>query len=321
MQVGPFLDAASKNEHSANNFFHTILLLASLAAIMIFCSWLLAGLFGVVIATILFLMFAYISTRIPGQIVMRMYRGKQVSDDQLNRIVEILSDRAELPATPKLYVIPSSTLNAFATGTQKAPFIAITEGLLRQLDLREVTAVIAHEVSHIRNNDLKTMALADAISRVTQLMSFVGIILILANLPLWLVDADPFPWSAAIMLYLAPTLANLLQLALSRSREYDADLEGASLTGDPEALIDALEKLEQYHGAVWEDMFFPGRRIPQPCLLRSHPPTNDRVQKLKGLRPVLPPITLPNTPIITMVGAGPATLHPRYHFPWPGIWY
>ncbi|MGH1352158.1 MAG: zinc metalloprotease HtpX [Methyloligellaceae bacterium] len=321
MQAGPFLDAASKNEHGAHNFFHTVLLMACLASIMIFCSWLLAGIFGVIIASLLFTAFAYISTRIPGQVVMRMYRGKQVNDDQLNRIVEILSDRAELAATPRLYVIPSSTLNAFATGSQKSPFIAITEGLLRRLDLKEVSAVLAHEISHIRNNDLKLMALADATSRVTQLMSFVGIILILANLPLWLVDADGFPWLAAILLYLAPTLGNLLQLALSRTREYDADLEGASLTGEPQSLINALEKLEEYQGAVWEDMFFPGRRIPQPCLLRSHPPTHSRVEKLKGLQPVLPPITVPTTPIITMVGAGPVTLHPRYHFPWPGIWY
>ncbi len=321
MQAGPFLDAASKNEHSAHNIFHTVLLMGSLAGIMIICSWLLAGFPGVIISTLLFVIFSYIATRIPGQIIMRMYRGKPVHDDQLNRIVEILSDRAELDATPRLYVIPSSTLNAFATGSQRSPFIAITEGLLRRLDLGEVSAVLAHEISHIRNNDLKTMALADAISRVTQLMSFVGIILILANLPLWLVDADRFPWLAAILLYLAPTFGNLLQLALSRTREYDADMEGASLTGNPQALIDALEKLEQYHGAVWEDMFFPGRRIPQPCLLRSHPPTHDRVQKLRGLKPVLPPITVPTTPIITMVGAGPATLHPRYHFPWPGIWY
>ncbi len=324
MQVGPFLDTESKSEHSAINFFHTVLLICGMGFIMMLCAWLLAGFKGVLFAVILVPILFYMATHIPGRMVMRMYRATPVDEkhgEHLNRIVEILSDRAELPVQPKIYIIPSATLNAFAVGAQTSPYIALTEGLLRQLDLKEVTAVIAHEISHIRNNDLKIMALADAMSRITQLMSFAGIFLILINLPLMFIGQETFPWMGALLLYLAPTLGNLLQLALSRTREFDADLEGASLTGEPQGLIDALEKLEHYQGAMWEDMFLPGRRVPAPCLLRTHPPTNERVKRLASLQPTMPPISVPRTPIITMVGAGPSTLHPRYHLPWPGIWY
>ena len=322
--VGPFLDAERKNEHSANNFFHTVLIISAIAGILLICSWIISGISGVIFSLVLVAVLFVFIRRVPGSMVMRMYRASPVDSrhgHEFERILEILSDRAELASKPLLYIIPSSTLNAFATGSQNKPYIAVTEGLLRRLELREIAAVLAHEVSHIRNDDLKVMALADAMSRITQLMSYIGIFLILFNLPLMFFGSKPFPWLGAILLYFAPTFSSLLQLALSRTREFDADLEGASLTGDPEGLALALEKLEHYQGAFWEDMILPGRRIPQPSLLRSHPPTAERIARLKDLKPALPPISISTSPMITMVGAGPATLHPRFHFPWPGIWY
>ncbi len=322
--LSPFLDLERKNEHKTNNFVHTVMLLVSLGLLMLVCAWLLAGFTGILLALIATPALFFLAPRLSGKMVMRMYRATLVDDRHgadLNRLVDILSDRAELPTQPKLYIIPSSTLNAFATGSLNAPYIAVTEGLLRNLDLREIAGVLAHEISHIRNDDLTTMALADTMSRITQLMSAIGIILFLLNFPLLFIGADPFPWLGVILLYLAPTAGNLIQLALSRTREFDADLEGASLTGDPDGLALALHKLERYQGALWEDILLPGRRIPQPSVLRSHPPTHQRIAKLRGLKPALPPISIPTRPMITMVGIGPATLHPKYHFPWPGIWY
>ena len=322
--ISPFLDVETKSEHRANNFFHTVMLLSGLGFLMLVCGWILSGFFGAFISILFATMIYFLAPRLSGKMVMRMYRAKPLDEKHgadFNRILEILSDRAELPVKPELYIIPSSTLNAFATGSQQKPYIAMTEGLLRALEKHEIAGVMAHEISHIRNEDLATMAIADSMSRVTQSMSIAGLLVMGLNLLYMFLGVETFSWMGAVLLYLAPTFGSLLQLALSRTREFDADLEGASLIGDPSWLASALQKLENYHGAMWEDMLLPGRRIPQPSLLRSHPPTEERVERLNSLAPALPPITIPNTPMITMVGMGPATLHPKYHFPWPGIWY
>ena len=98
----------------------------------------------------------------------------------------MLGDRAELPAPPRVYVIPSMTLNAFATGTPEKAVIGVTEGLLRRLTLNELAGVLAHEISHIRNNDLAVMSLADVMTRFTQMLSYLALFLALFNLPAFL---------------------------------------------------------------------------------------------------------------------------------------
>ena len=320
----PFLDEERRESHKLRNLLHSGLLVIGLGLLLAVCAWLIWGWSGIIWSFLLIGLFLFIAPRISPGAIMRMYRAVPLDPRhgaQLQRIVTILADRAELPETPRLFVIPSATLNAFATGTPENAFIAVTEGLLRKLDLREITNVLAHEMSHIRNNDLRIMGLADLMSRLTQFLSFVGLFLLLLNLPFALMGKAAIPWMAALLLYLAPTIGSLLQLGLSRAREYDADLEGAQLTGDPEGLASALDKLERYQGQFWEEIFFPGRRIPYPSILRSHPATQERIKRLMQLRPNLPTVAVPNEPMITLVGYGPATLQPRYHWPWPGIWY
>src|SRR5690606_19051523 len=134
------------------------------------------------------------------------------------------------PRRPRLYVIPSATLNAFATGTPDNASIAVTAGLLRTLNLRELAGVLAHEVSHIRNNDLWVMGLADAMSRFTQALSTLAMMLAMFSFVGMLAGVIFVSWWAILVLYLAPLVSSLLQLGLSRAREYDADLEGAMLT-------------------------------------------------------------------------------------------
>jgi heat shock protein HtpX len=212
-------------------------------------------------------------------------------------------------------------LNAFATGNARNPFIAITEGLLRTLSLRELAGVLAHEVSHIRNNDLWVMGLADTLSRFTQAMSTVAMMLALMNVMGMMFGVLFVSWGAVILLYAAPVASSLLQLGLSRAREYDADLEGALLTGDPQGLVSALNKLERYTGRFWEDLIFPvpGRRVPGPSMLRTHPRTEDRVARLRELegRPQSSPI------VVAGQSYSPARLMsveaPRQH--WSGVWY
>ena len=179
--------------------------------------------------------------------------------------------------------IASPTLNAFAVGRREDSVIAVTDGALRTLDLRELAGVLAHEVSHIRNNDLWVMGLADTISRLTSMLSFMGTMLLIAALPMFFAGGAGPPVLAALLLMFAPTLGSLLQLALSRAREYNADLDAAGLTGDPRGLAAALLKLERYQGRAWEEMVMPGRRIPVPSILRTHPPTEERVRRLMSL--------------------------------------
>jgi len=175
----------------------------------------------------------------------------------------------------------------------------------------------------VRNGDLSVMALADAMTRFTQVLSYLAVFLAIFNLPAWLLGDVDMPFLGLLLLYLAPSIGSLLQLALSRTREYDADMVGAELTGDPRGLASALDKLERYQGSFWEDLMFPVpmRRIPQPSLLRSHPPTEERIRRLLELehRELPPPIEVVEEPMVSMVGVSPGSMQPRYRF--PGVWF
>ncbi len=322
--VSPFLDEAQRRRHKLRNIAQSIALIAGIGLLTIFCAYLLWGSSGVLWTAVSVGLLIVLNPRISPQVVMRMFRARPIDPKhgtQLYRLIEVLADRAELSTVPRLYVVPSMTLNAFAVGRPEGAAIAVTEGLLRKLNFRELAGVLAHEVSHIRNNDLWIMGLADVMSRLTQFMSYLAVFLVLFNLPAIITDSMRTPWLAIILLYLAPTISSLLQLGLSRAREYDADLEAAQLTGDPEGLAQALLKLEQYQGRFWEDLVFPGRKIPQPSLLRSHPSTEDRVARLRELEPnrTLPPIEIVEEPMVTLVGLGPIAMRPRYRL--PGVWF
>jgi len=130
-------------------------------------------------------------------------------------------------------------------------------------------------------------------------------------------------WAAIALLYLTPAILNLLQLALSRTREFEADRHAALLTGDPLGLASALRRVETTTGHFWEDLTppVPARRVPLPSLLRTHPPADQRVARLLalGTHPSRDPLVIVERPMVSLVGMGPATLRPRYR--WPGIWY
>ena len=136
----------------------------------------------------------------------------------------------------------------------------------------------------MRNNDLWIMGLADIMSRLTQFMAYLAVILALLNLPLAIMGQDHAPWVVIVLLYSAPAVSSLMQLALSRTREYDADVEGARLTGDPRSLASALAKLERQQGQFWERILpSSGKETQQPSVLRSHPGTKERIRRLLEL--------------------------------------
>jgi heat shock protein HtpX len=319
------LDDATRAARQRQNFTQSMALLGAIAAILGVAASMLAGVVGVLIASIAVFSIAVLAPRVAPHTIMRLYRATRVphDDSQLSSLVEVLSFRAELPSRPGLYVIPSMTLNAFATGTPGQSAIAVTEGLLRRLTLREIAGVLAHETSHIRNNDLWVMGVADIVTRLLQVLSYVALLLAIVNTFAALTGRETMSWFAIALLYLAPAMSSLLQLGLSRTREYDADLDAVSLTGDAIGLASALKRLETYTGHFWEDLMFPvpARRVPQPSLLRTHPPTDDRIAQLMSLgrQQHNDPLIIVERPMVSLVGMGPIEMRPRYR--WPGLWY
>lgn len=322
-----FLDEEVSRAHRQQNFVHTVLLLVGIGVLLALPVWLIWGINGLLVVAVLIGALCLAARMVPPGAVMQAYSARRVTPEtsrQLCHIVDVLAARAGLPQPPQLYVIPSLTMNAFATGTRSRSAIAITEGMLRRLDIREIAGVLAHEVSHIRNNDLYVMALADTITRMVQGMSYLALFLAVTNLVMITLDGEPhISWLAILLLYFAPAASSLMQLGLSRAREYDADLEAAHLTGDPAWLASALRHLERHTGRFWEDLMFPvpGRCVPQPSILRTHPATEDRIARLEQLdiRSKLPRIDVYEEPMVSMIGVGPIALRPRYRF--PGIWY
>mgnify|MGYP005858493221 CR=1 FL=1 len=272
--------------HRLINLAQTLLILAGMGLI----AWAVVGLVAgpdmtlVLVATTLGgLMLAPSVSR---GLLLRGYRARPLRPQDLPEGHALLRDlvaRAGLPRAPELWYVPSRIPNAFAMGRPEDSVICVSDGLIRFLTPREMAGVLAHEIAHVANRDLWLMGLADAMSRAVSLASWLGQMLLLVNLPLLIAGAATMPWSLPLVLVFSPTIMAILQLALSRQREYDADRAAADLTGDPAGLASALAKLERRTGRFWEEMFLPGRRIPEPSLLRTHPPTGKRIDRLRAL--------------------------------------
>jgi len=170
-------------------------------------------------------------------------------------------------------------------GSRENSAIALSDGLLRYMSRRELSGVLAHEISHIRNNDLRFHALADIMTRITSALSFFGQMLVIFYLPLAVFSQARIPLVLILLLVFAPTLSIMLQLALSRTREYEADLGAAYLTRDPLSLASALKKMDRIERSIWDTIFLPGRKVSQPSMLRTHPHTKERVDRLMRLAP------------------------------------
>lgn len=294
------------SNHNFMNWLHTLLLLLGMLLIVALLGYLLAGFSGIVWAVLLSGLFLIFGQQVSPQLVLRMYKARPLSAQDapaLYQIVQELGQRAQLAQTPQLYYIPSEILNAFAVGTRQNAAIGVTDGILRALNLRELTGVLAHEMSHIRNNDMRAMAFADIISRVAGFFSSFGKLLIFFNLPLIFMGRSPISWWAVLLLVFAPLLTGLLQLALSRTREFDADLDAVALTHDPVGLASALQKLERYQTNLWQQVLLPGYRVPAPSIFRTHPHTEDRIARLLQLTPD---------------GPGQITQRPETPLPMPG---
>ncbi|NNE24387.1 MAG: M48 family metalloprotease [Rhizobiales bacterium] len=319
------LDRDQQRRHDLRNTLHTWLLILGAAVLMAVIAWMTYGVGGIVWAAIFGGLGLWSASKASPKLVLRLYKARPVATNELTdlqTIIRELTARADLPAVPTLHYVPSKMMNAFAVGRPEDSAIAVTDGLLRNLTLRQLAGVLAHEISHVRSGDLKVMALGDILNRITSFMATFGLFGLIFSIPAMLAAGIKVPWLGLFLLLLAPTAGGLLQLALSRAREYDADLDAADLTGDPEGLASALQVLERKQGHMWEGILLPGSRSPEPSILRSHPKTADRVKRLLSLkRDAGPHVTMRDARHRPDHSIVPIVRPPRIHWRRMGLWY
>jgi len=277
------------------NTFKTAFLLTLLTLLLMFIGRAFGGQNGMIIALVFAAVMNFVSYFFSDKIALAMYRAQPVTREQLPRayeVVERLTQKIGIPM-PKLYVIPTDSPNAFATGRNPShASVAVTQGILNLLNDEELEGVLAHELGHVNNRDILISSVAATVA---------GAITMLASMGRWAMifggmegdrdDRRGGGLAGLFMLIVAPIAASLIQLAISRSREYQADATGAHFTGNPYALASALSKLDTY-----------SRRLPmqatpstahlfiiQPLLgmsfgnlFSTHPPIAKRIERLTG---------------------------------------
>jgi heat shock protein HtpX len=265
------------------NRIHAGILIGSMAGLLAAVGWFIAGPAGLVIIAVFAVMTLAVGPRVSQNLMLQIYAARPLRAHEVPMLYDLvgaLCERADIPQQVNLYYIPSRLMLAFTVGGKATVGLALSDGLLRKLSGREIAGVLAHELSHVAHHDLTLMALADFMTKVTRTLAFLALLLIAINLPFLLEGEIAIPWPPIVLLMVAPLLSLLLQLGLSRSREYDADAGAALLTGDPEAVASALEKMEAQQRRYWETLFGREGAVDQPSVLRTHPPTQARVDAL-----------------------------------------
>ncbi len=278
--------ARAWRHHAWVNRLQTLLLMLVLMGIATLAGGLLLGEMGLYMALFGTVLALLLEPAAASLLTLRLYRARPIAPEvapQLWLLLRQIAERADLPVIPIPHYVPSPMVNAFAVGGRQRCAIALTDGMLRRLTLRELAGVLAHETAHIAHGDLRVMGLADYVSRLTSLFAMLGQLLFLLMLPWMLFGDGEVNGFGLLLLILAPHFALLAQLGLSRVREFDADLMAAGLTGDPEGLASALARIEQASRS-WRWLLMPGWGNPEPSWLRTHPDTKERIRRLLALQ-------------------------------------
>jgi heat shock protein HtpX len=282
------------------NAAKTTLLLAALTVLLVWIGGAIGGRQGLIIGFLFAAGMNFFSYFYSDKIALKMYRARPVTREELPRayeVVERMTQKIGIPM-PKMYVIPTDSPNAFATGRNpKHASVAVTQGILQLLNDEELEGVLAHELGHVRNRDILTSSIAATLA---------GAITLIARMGFWASmfggyggggrDREGGGFGGLFMLILAPIAAMLIQLAVSRSREYEADATGARTTGNPYALASALEKIDAYSkrrpmiaSPTTAHLFiaqpFTGREI-FSNLFSTHPPMAKRIERLIGRKSI-----------------------------------
>jgi len=278
------------------NTMKTAFLMSLLVALAILIGYALGGMTGLIIGGAIALVGNLFSYWFSDKIVLATYRAQELSEEEapkLHAMVERLTQRAGLPK-PRVYLVPSQTPNAFATGrSPKHAVIAVTEGCVRTLRDQELEGVLAHEISHVADRDMLIATIAATMA---------GAIMMVASMMRWGMmmggmggrnQRGPNPLALLAIVIFAPIAAMLIQLAISRSREYEADAQGARLAGSADSLADALETLEsasrrsrlEAAGPATAHLFIvnPLSAKGLASLFSTHPPIEERVRRLRSM--------------------------------------
>jgi heat shock protein HtpX len=278
------------------NTVKTIGLLVFMTLLLVFVGAAIGGRSGMIFAFGLAVVMNFGTYWFSDKLVLKMYRAQPVSEGEapdLYAIVRMLAQKAGMPM-PTVYIIPDETPNAFATGRNpEHAVVAVTNGIMRILSREELTGVIAHELAHIRHRDMLTGTIVATIA---------GAISMLAQMAQWAMifgggrrddDEGGNPLAALVMMIVAPIAAMLVQMAISRTREYEADKGGANLAGNPHSLANALLKLEKGSQIVPMHDAKPATAhmfIVNPLhgggllsLFSTHPPVAERVKRLQEM--------------------------------------
>lgn len=277
------------------NQIKTVLLLGLLSGLMLVAGFFIGGNYGLTIALAIALVMNFGSYYYSDKIVLRMYKAqpaKKSEHPNIHKIVEDVAHNAHIPK-PKIYIVPSDNANAFATGRNpKNAVVAVTQGILNILDAKELKGVIAHEIAHVKNRDIlvSTIAatIATVISYLAMMARFAAIFGGMRD------DRGGNGLSLLFLAILTPIIAMIIQLAISRSREYLADATGAKTTGEPKALASALKKLEQankhnpirFGNATTSSLFItnPFSAKGLVSLFSTHPPMDERIKRLNSMK-------------------------------------
>lgn len=275
-----------------SNSIRTVVLMTLVAVLFMFVGQILGGNGGMVIALLFAVGMNFFSYWYSDKMVLKMYRAQPVEkndEPELYMMVRELADQANLPM-PALYIIPQQQPNAFATGRNPDnAVVAVTKGILKILDKDELRGVIAHELAHIQNRDILTQTIVSTVVSAITMVSHMAFFL-----PFGGGDREGSPLGGILVLLLAPLAAGLLHSAISRTREFAADRDGAEIAQNPRGLANALKKIEQaaqqmpmkvkestaqstaHMFAV--NPFSGGRRLMR--LFSTHPPTEERIERL-----------------------------------------
>ena len=273
------------------NMMRTVMLMTLLTLVLVFAGGALGGQSGALIALIIAAAMNLGSYWFSDKVVIKMYRGKETLSGELYEVVSEICQQNNL-IMPKVYLLPQPTPNAFATGRNPAhAVVAATEGIMQVLSRAELKGVMAHEMAHVQNRDILIGSIA---------ATFAGAISYMAHMAQWAMifggrdDEDSNPIAMIAMMILAPIAAMLVQMAISRSREYGADKKGAELCGNPHDLANALRKLEasnqrmpmQKVNEATAHMFIvnplSGKKMAK--LFSTHPPMEERIRRLEGMQ-------------------------------------
>ena len=271
----------------------TTILLASLTGLLVVIGFLIGGARTALIFLLLAAAMNMAAYWFSDRIALGMARAKPLEESEAPRLFETvreLTTRADLPM-PRLYMIPQDQPNAFATGrSPNRAAVAVTRGITRLLSPDELRGVLAHELAHVRNRDILITSVAATIG---------GAITYLGYMMLWVGRGSRSPLglvASLALVILAPIAATIIQLAISRQREYSADATGAEISGTPESLASALERLEEGAKAIpmqvnqsAEPLYIvkPFRGGGLASLFSTHPPIEERVRRLRQMRPAL----------------------------------